>query len=47
MMFSQLIQHLSEDISIRTICISDIHEVKDVALLDGQQTVFSDQTVYF
>ncbi|MDO5548778.1 MAG: helix-turn-helix domain-containing protein [Eubacteriales bacterium] len=47
MLFSQLLQHLSNTISIRTICISDIHEIKDVALLDGQQTTFSDQIVYF
>lgn len=47
MYFSQIAAEVQKKLPLRLVCISDMTDIQDVALLDGQQEEFCDTTLYF
>lgn len=47
MLFSNLIHKFKKNISIEIINCSDIYDIQDVMLIDGEQTKYSNHTLYF
>ena len=47
MFFSQIISEITKKHPVRVVCVSDIYDIRDIALLDGQQSEFANHTVYF
>ena len=44
MFFSQIISEITKKHPVRVVCVSDIYDIRDIALLDGQQSEFANHT---